>query len=53
MQARQGLGQVLVVASQAAEARGPRETALHHPATGQEDKAALGLGQLDDLTTAN
>jgi hypothetical protein len=52
VQARQCLGQTLVVACQAAEARGPGEAALDHSAAGKQDEAALGsdgLGQLDDL----
>ena len=49
MQRRQGRGQALVVARQAAEARGPGEAALDDPAPGQEHEAALGLGQLDHL----
>ncbi len=49
VQARQYFGQTLVVASKPAEARGPGEVALDDPATRQQHKAALGLGQLDDF----
>jgi hypothetical protein len=42
-------GQPLVIARQAAEASGPGEAAFHDAALGQQDKAPLGLGQLDHL----
>ena len=48
MQASQGLGPALIVTRQAAEASGPGETALNDPTSGQEHKAFLGFGQLDD-----
>ena len=51
MQASQDVGQPLVVAGQPTEAGGPGEPALEHPALGQQDKAVLGLRQLDDLQT--
>ena len=41
------LRQSLVVAHEAAEAGGPGEGALGHPAPGREHEAALGLGRLD------
>ena len=49
VQAVHGLRQSLVVADEAAEARGPGERALNDPAPGQQDEALPGLGQLDDL----
>src|SRR5919205_923509 len=49
MQRRDGLRQALVVTSQAPEAGGPGERALHNPAARQEDEAPLGLGVLDHL----
>jgi glucokinase len=49
VQAGQGLGQPLVVAGQAAEARHPGEAALHDPAPRQQHEAALGLRVLDHL----
>jgi hypothetical protein len=42
-----GRGQTFRVARQAAKATRPGEVALHHPLPGQEDDAAVGLGQLD------
>jgi hypothetical protein len=39
----------LVVADEAAEAGLPGEGPLHHPAARQEDEAAFGLRELDDL----
>ena len=48
MQAEQRRREPLVVAGEAAEAGGPCEVALDHPAFGQQHEAALGLGQLDD-----
>jgi hypothetical protein len=49
VKASQDGGQALIVACQAAETSGPGDAALDHPALGQQDKAALGLGQLDHL----
>src|SRR5258706_4364319 len=49
VQARKGGGEPFIGAGQATEARGPGEVALHHPAAREEDKAVLGLGQLDDF----
>ena len=49
VQARQHPWQALIIASEAAKARGPGEVALDDPATRQQDEAVLGLGQLDDL----
>ena len=43
----QRLWQPLIVPRQPAQAGGPGETALHHPASGQENNASLGLRQLD------
>lgn len=47
VQPHQDYSQPLVVARQTTEARCPSEIALHDPALGQEDEAALGLRQLD------
>ncbi len=49
MQPFQGVRQTLIVASEAAEACHPAETPFYYPATGQEHKASLGVGQLDDF----
>lgn len=49
MQTRQDLWQPLIVTGQAAEAGGPSKVSLDDPALGQENKAVLGLRQLDDL----
>ena len=49
MQTDKGLTQAFVVAGEAAEACHPGEAAFDDPASGQEDEAALGGGQLDDL----
>ena len=49
VQSRQHRGQALIVASQPSEAGQPGETALNHPAAGQQDKAAFGAGQPDDF----
>ena len=48
MQARKGLGPLCIIPCQAATARCPGMTTLHHPALGQPYKALLGCGQLDD-----
>jgi len=48
VQTRQGRGESLIIAGQATKTGCPGEITLHHPALGQENKAALGLGQLDD-----
>jgi hypothetical protein len=44
-------GQPLVVTGEQAEARGPGKVPLDDPATRQEHKATLDLGQLDDVET--
>ena len=41
-------GAALVIFDQSSKPRGPSEGTLHHPSSGQENKAALGLGQFDD-----
>ena len=43
------LGEALVVACEAPEARGPREAAFDHPAPRQQHKPPLGFRVLDDL----
>ena len=43
MQSSEGNGKALVVARQATEATDPSETALDHPAFGQEHKAVAAL----------
>jgi hypothetical protein len=48
MQSRHGSGKPLIVAGQTPKARHPGKGAFHHPAPGQQDKAMLGLWQLDD-----
>ena len=48
VQPSQHLWQAFAVARQPATAAHPGETALHHPAFGQQDEAAFGLGRLDD-----
>jgi hypothetical protein len=40
------LSQPLIIARQAAKARGPGVTALHHPAPGPQHKTFFRLGQL-------
>ena len=49
MQSFQGFRQAFVVPHQTTEAAHPAETALDNPTTGQQDKAALGIGQFDDF----
>src|SRR5215472_11442601 len=49
MKTSQGSRKSLIIAHQPSEARGPSERALHHPSSGQQDEAALGLGQFDDF----
>ncbi len=49
VQPRHRLRQPLVVPRQPAEAPGPGEGALHHPAPGQQHEAALGVGQFDHI----
>jgi len=41
-------GAALVIFDQSSKPRGPSEGTLHHPSSGQENEAALGLGQFDD-----
>ena len=43
----QGVCQSFVIASQAAEARGPSEGAFHHPSAREQDKTALGFMMFD------
>lgn len=47
VQARQGIGQPLIVAGQTPETRRPSEGALNDPTFGQEDEASLGIRQFD------
>lgn len=49
VQTCQHCGQALIVASQPSEAGQPGKTALDHPATRQQHKAAFGAGQADDF----
>ena len=49
MQASKRLCQLFIVSRQAAKARCPRITALHHPALGQQHKPSFRLGQPDDF----
>ena len=49
MQAGQHLRQSLEITIEPSKARQPPETALDHPASGQQDKPLLRLGQFDDL----
>lgn len=49
MQVREGIGQTLVIAGEAAKASGPREAALHDQAPRQQDKAAFRLSVFDHL----
>ena len=49
MEVCEGLGASLVVPDGPPEPCGPCKGALDHPSSGQQDKAALGLWQLDDL----
>src|SRR5258708_8112213 len=49
MQTDQGLRQALIVTRQAPKAGHPREGSFDDPATRQQDKAAFGLLQFDDL----
>lgn len=49
MEAGEGGGEAFVVAGEPAEAGGPAEGALDHPAPGQQDEAALGVVEFDDL----
>ncbi len=49
MQAGQDVRQTLIVTRQPPEAGGPGEPTLDHPPLGEQDEAAFGLGQLDDL----
>lgn len=44
VQARQDLGQPLIVASQAAETRGPGKAPLDHPAARQEERKVFKKG---------
>ena len=44
LQAGKGFGHPFRVPDQAAKARDPGKAALNHPAPGQLDKAAFGLG---------
>jgi hypothetical protein len=46
MQPFQGLREPFVVSHEASKAAHPGKTTLHHPRTGQQDKAALGIGLL-------
>jgi len=45
MKACQGCRQSFIVTGQTTEARGPRETTLHHPAARQQNKALLSFGE--------
>jgi hypothetical protein len=45
----EGAGIALVVLGEAAEARGPSKGSFHHPAARQQDEAALGVRQFDDV----
>lgn len=47
MKSGQGFAEALIIAGQATEARGPGETALHHPPAWQEHEAAFGLSVLN------
>jgi hypothetical protein len=49
VQASQRAGKPLIVVDQSPKAGDPGERALHHPSARQQDKAALGLRQLDHL----
>jgi hypothetical protein len=49
VQTCEGLREPLVVAGEAAEAGGPGEGPLDHPAPGQQDEAALGLWRADHV----
>ena len=49
MQAFERLGQTFVVTREAAETGQPGERALDDPAARQQDEAAFGLRQFDDL----
>ena len=49
MEVCEGLGTSFVVLDEPSEPRCPCEGSLDDPSFGQQDKAALGLGQLDDL----
>lgn len=49
VQAGIDFGETLVIACQAPEAGHPSNAALDHPAPRQQDKAALGLRELDDF----
>jgi len=46
MQAFQGFGQAFIVTNGASKAAHPAKAAFNHPASWQQDKAALGTGQL-------
>ena len=49
MEAGEGLGISLVVLDEPAEPGGPCEGSFDDPSARQQDEAALGLGQFDDL----
>jgi len=49
VQADQRVGQSLVVAGDATEARHPGDRSLDDPTAGQQHEAPLGLGRLDHL----
>ena len=49
MQTSQGLRQALIITGQTTEAGHPGKGAFDDPASGQQDKAVLGLRQFDDF----
>src|SRR5579871_841342 len=49
MQPLESIRQTFIVTGQPAKASHPAKGALNDPAAGQQDKAALGVGQFDDL----
>ncbi len=51
MKTRQRLWPALIVTSQTTKTSRPSKTALHDPSARQQDKAAFGLWQFDDLQT--
>jgi hypothetical protein len=50
MQARERCRQSFIITREATKTRGPRETALHDPAAGQQHKAFFGLRQFGSAT---
>ena len=49
MKSFEGCIEPLIVSGESSEACGPGEGAFDHPATWQQDEAALGHGMLDDF----